>query len=112
MHWNEHGEFFHSGQVLKGSNIIDLVNDAMRHRKYFHLHGCQEFARALCRGNVPQDLVGNQRRWDWMHRETATSDAFSMAEEGSPERTTRSRPKHKTPARREPSTVKNWEPLP
>ena len=30
MHWNERGEFIHNGQVIKGSNIVDLVNDVVR----------------------------------------------------------------------------------
>ena len=47
MHWNERGEFVHNGQVVKGSNIVDLVNDIMRHRKDFHPHGWQEFGRML-----------------------------------------------------------------
>ena len=117
MHWNERGEFVHNGRVVKGSNIIDLVNDVMRHRKGFRPHGWQEFARALREGNVPQDLIGNRQRWDWMHRESATSDAFSTAEEDSPER---SRPRYRTPARRRvtsarlkrerlPSFIKKWE---
>ena len=122
MHWNERGEFVHDGRVIKGSNIVDLVNDVVRHRKDFQPHGWQDFARALRRGNVPQDLVGNRRRWDWMHRDSATSDAFSTAEEGSPERTPR-RPLYKTPARRhrsvsktkikrEPKREMRWESLP
>ena len=124
MSWNERGEFVYNGEVVKGSNIADLVNDVVRHRKTFHPHGWQEFARALRQGNVPQDLIGNRKRWDWMHRESATSDAFSTAEESSPERKSR-RPKDKTPARhrsmskklikREPLSVKKeikWEPYP
>ena len=95
MHWNERGEFIHDIQVIKGSNIVELVNDIMRHRKDFHPQGWQEFAHALHQGNVPQDLVGNRRRWDWMRWESATSDAFSMAEESSPER---SHPRYRTPA--------------
>ena len=123
MHWNEREEFVHNGQVVKGSNIVDLVNDIVRHRKDFHPHGWQEFAPALRKGNVPQDLVGNRKRWDWMHRESATSDAYSTAEESSPERRPRSRPVFKTPARRRaasegikrklrPLSVMKWEPLP
>ena len=53
--WNERGEFFYNG-VVKGSNIADLVNDTVRHRKTFHPHGWQKFAHALCQGNVPQGL--------------------------------------------------------
>ena len=123
MNWNERGEYIHNGEVIKGSNIVDLVNDVVRHRKAFHPHGWQEFARALGQGNVPQDLIGNRKRWDWMHRESATSDAFSTAEESSPERRL-SRPRYRTPARRrsvskkmikrEPTSLKKeikWESL-
>ena len=115
MNWNDRGEFVFNGEVVRGSNVVDLVNDIIRHRKSFQPHGWEEFARALRQSNVPQDLVGNRNRWDWMHRETATSDAFSTAEESSPPR--RSRPKQKTPAKRriksEPRSVKkeikNWD---
>ena len=123
MHWNERGEFVHNGQVIKRCNIVDLVNDVVRQRKDFHPHGWQEFARALHKGNVPQDLVGNRKRWDRMHRESATLDAYSTGEESSPERRPRSRPRIKTPARRRavsagikrergPLNFKKWEPLP
>ena len=118
MSWNERGEFVYNGEVVKGSNIADLVNDVVRHRKTFHPHGWQEFARALRQGNV----IGNRKRWDWMHRESATSDAFSTAEESSPERWP-SHPQYKTPTqrvsmkmvKREPLSVKKeikWEPYP
>ena len=99
MNWNERGEYIHNGEVIRGSNIVDLVNDVVRHRKAFHPHGWQEFALALRQGSVPQDLIGNHKRWDWMHRESATSDAFSTAEESSPKRRL-SRPRYRTPAQR------------
>ena len=85
MNWNEQGEFIHNGEV-KGSNIVHLVKDVVRHRKAFHPHGWQEFAWGLRQGNVSQDLIGNRKHWDWMHWESATSDAYSMAEESSPAR--------------------------
>ena len=123
MNWNERGEYIHNGEVIKGSNIVDLVNDVVRHRKALHPHGWQEFARALRQGNVPQDLIWNRKRWDWMHRESATSDALSTAEESSPERRL-SCPRYRTPARRrsvskkmikrEPTSLKKeikWESL-
>ena len=96
MGWNERGEFVFNDKVVRGSNIVDLVNDLIRHRKSFQPHGWEEFARALRQSNIPQDLVGNRNRWEWMHRESATSDAFSNSEESSPPR--RSGPRHKTPA--------------
>ena len=79
--WNSRGEFVYKGRVVTGSNIVDLVNDMMRQRKGFEPRGRFEFARALRHTNIPQDLVGNRGMWGWMHRESATSDAFSTAEE-------------------------------
>ena len=105
MRWNDRGEFVFDGEVIRGSNIVDLVNDLLWHRKSFQPHGWQKFARALRQTNIPQDLVGNQQRWDWMHRESATSDAFSIAEEEtSPVRS--SRPRYRMPVRRRASTKK------
>ena len=99
MHSKKYEEFVYSGQVIRGSNIVDLVNDVMRYWKDFHSHYWQKFAHAL-HHNVPQELVGNQRRWDWMHPDPATLDAYSMPEEGSPKRTLRSWPRCQTSARR------------
>ena len=98
--WNERGELLFNGEVIQGTNIVDLVNDMVRQRKSFQPHGWREFARALRQDNVPQDLIGNKERWDWMHRESATSDGFSTAVESTPTKSKRkghSLPK--TPAR-------------
>lgn len=99
MGWNDRGEFVHNGEVVQGSNIVDLVNDMLRHRKTFQPRGWQDFARALRQSNVPLDLVGNRHRWEWMHRDSATSDAFSTAEEEE-ESSPRSRPMHRSPAQK------------
>ena len=97
--WNERGELIYQGRIVPGTNMTDLINDALRPRKTFEPHGWQEFARALRHGNVPQDLIGHRKRWDWMHRESATSDAFSTAEE-SPGEERISRSMLKTPSRK------------
>lgn len=81
MTWNERGEFTYKGKTLSGTNVVDLINDAIRHRKTFQPHGWQDFARALRQSNVPQDLIGHRERWEWMHRQSASSDAFSTADE-------------------------------
>ena len=116
--WNSRGEFVYKGRVIAGSNIVDLVNDMMRQRKGFEPRGRFEFARALRHTNVPQDLVGNRHIWGWMHRGSATSDAFSTAEEGiedgDEETPRRSRSLAKTPAAKRERSLKvkhriNWE---
>ena len=79
------GELVFEGEVIKGSNIMDLVNDVLRNRKSFdHLHGWRQFARALPQSNVPRDLVGNRRLSDWMHHEATMSDRHSTEVEITP----------------------------
>ena len=66
--WNERGELVVKGQVISGSNVVDLVNDALRRRKRFEPRGWEIFADALRETNVPQDLVGNPTRWSYISR--------------------------------------------
>jgi hypothetical protein len=33
--WNEKGELKYKGETVRGSNVVDLVNDVLRKRKYF-----------------------------------------------------------------------------
>ena len=104
MSWNDRGEFVYQNQTVSGSNMVDLINDMLRHRRSFQPRGWQDFARALRQTNVPQDMIGHRERWDWMHRESATSDAFSTADEATPVRSRRKKVK----AEKVPSIFK-WE---
>lgn len=72
MSWNEDGTVKLHGKPVSGSNIIDLVNDVLRQRKGIDPRGWQPFAEGLRAANVPQDFVGNKKRWEWMHRKTDT----------------------------------------
>ena len=109
--WNERGEFVYKGRTIAGTNMVDLVNDMLRQRKGFEPYGRFEFARALRHSNVPQDLVGNRRMWGWMHRDSATSDAFSTADESlredGDESLHRSRSVSKTPATQRSRRIKS-----
>lgn len=67
MSWDEDGTMKLYGKPIQGSNIIDLVNDVLRHRKGSEPTGWQSFAEGLREMNIPQDVVGNRERWDWMH---------------------------------------------
>ena len=62
------------GKSIPGSNIIDLVNDVIRHRKGSEPTGWQAFAEGLRDINIPQDVIGNRERWDWMHRVPETPE--------------------------------------
>ena len=51
------------GETIPGSNISDLVSDAMRCRKDFNPTGAKEFFQALSKLNVPKGLARNQNWW-------------------------------------------------
>ena len=78
MSWDEQGTLLLNGKPVDGSHIIDLINDIIRERKHFEPRGWQTFSRGLKEVNVPQDIVGNRKRWDWMHSDTPKSRAKKM----------------------------------
>ena len=61
--WDKTGQVKIEGESIPGSNISDLVSDAMRSRKNFTPEGSKEFFEALTKINVLKDLVRNQERW-------------------------------------------------
>ena len=67
--WNAKGELIYKGNVVPNTHIHDLVQDVLRKRKTHVPVGWKTFARALRESNVPQDLVGNVDRWQWMNQE-------------------------------------------
>ena len=67
--WNTKGELVYKGDVVPNTHIHDLVQDVLRKRKTHVPVGWQTFARALRESNIPQDLVGNLDRWQWMNQE-------------------------------------------
>ena len=69
MTWDAHGTLEYQGKPVVGSNVIDLVNDVLRHRKSSKPKGWEQFAQGLKDINVPQEVVGNKQRWAWMQKE-------------------------------------------
>ena len=69
--WDKTGQVKIEGETIPGSNISDLVSDAMRFRKDFNPTGSKEFFQALSKLNVPEDLVRNQNRWKEVLGETS-----------------------------------------
>ena len=75
MSWDEQGTLKYKGNTISGTNIIDLVNDVIRQRKQFEPTGWQTFSRGLKDINVPQDIIGNRQRWNWIRKyDTDISD--------------------------------------
>ena len=69
MTWNDKGELVYKDQVVPGTNIVDLVNDALRKRKHFEPRGWETFTSGLRELNVPQDIVRNKDRWKVMSKQ-------------------------------------------
>jgi len=69
--WNDEGIVTIDGNVVKDSNIADLINDAMRERKTTRAEGRAQFARLLRALNIPSVLVGNRELL------SATDSSFS-----------------------------------
>ena len=65
--WSSRGEVTIEGVFHSGSNITDLISDVLRARKNFKPAHHEEFAVALARVNVPQELVSNPERWRLVH---------------------------------------------
>ena len=49
-------------RLFPALNLVDLINDTLRHRKGFEPVGWPVFARGLARMNVPENLVRNPQR--------------------------------------------------
>ena len=69
--WDKTGQVKIEGETIPGSNISDLVSDAMRSRRNFNPTGAKEFFEALNKLNVPKDLVRNEERWKELLGETS-----------------------------------------
>lgn len=59
LKWDSQGRVTLDGHTIDGSNIVDLVNDALRHRKRVKATGRLDFARFLQDINTPREFVGN-----------------------------------------------------
>ena len=70
--WNDRGEFVHNGEVVTGSNMVDLVNNVLRKRKHIAPVGWKRFANQLKRLNVSMDLIGNPERWHYIQAGSPT----------------------------------------
>lgn len=61
--WDEQNRLIVDGKPVEGTNIIDLINDALRRWKTFMPHGRRVFAEQLKGINAPRELVGNPHYW-------------------------------------------------
>lgn len=84
--WDEQNRLIVDGKPVEGTNIIDLINDALRRRKTFVPPGRRTFADQLRHINAPRELVGNADYW----RDSGSAAASSHDEFDTPLKTPRS----------------------
>ena len=61
--WNDTGEIIVDGQLVKGSNIIDLIKIQLKDYKSFHPIGVEVFSQFVLESNVPQSVLSPTRRF-------------------------------------------------
>jgi hypothetical protein len=101
--WNEKGELKYKGETVQGSNVVDLVNDVLRKRKYFNPQGWETFGEALRETNVPQNLIGHEDHWRYITQTKRTQRSRKLQHNPSPIRPYSS----KTPRSRR-KEIQNW----
>ena len=76
VNWNDRGELVYNGKEVRGSNMLDLVNDILRNRRKTSTpQGWEYFARGLAHMNIPNELIQNiNRRRIVQQYKQATSD--------------------------------------
>ena len=83
--WDKTGQVKIEGKTIPGSNISDLVSDAMRSRRNFIPTGSKEFFEALNKLNVPKDLVRNEERWKVLGETSGTMATAKPSIRSSPQ---------------------------
>ncbi|KAF4529357.1 hypothetical protein B566_EDAN017369 [Ephemera danica] len=64
--WDQSGRVYVKDQVIRGSNIVDLMNDIVRSRQGNPPTGWEQFASVLASINIPREYVGNDQRWNYI----------------------------------------------
>lgn len=96
--WDDTGQVKLDGKDIQGSNISDLLSDAVR-RNNFNPAGSKEFFRVLSKINMPKDLVRNDERWKQAQIESSSEDEeiiYTSPRHQSPSRYLLTPPKRQT----------------
>ena len=65
LKWNGRGELIIKDEVMKDSNVSDLIHEVLRTRKLSTTpKGWNVFTKSLKDSNIPMDFIGNKMRWE------------------------------------------------
>ena len=59
LRWNDDGEIVHKGNIIKKSNILQLVEHAIQNDKSTP-KGMKLFYKTLGKNNIPKELISNK----------------------------------------------------
>ena len=59
---DEQGQMAFKGRSVPSTDIVDLVNDSLRQRKYFNPDGWELLSKVVGNLNVPEGIVRNENR--------------------------------------------------
>jgi len=97
LSWNGRGEIMYKGQLIQGSNLTDLLKDSQRQYKHLPI-GEREFYRTWAEVNIPEGLLGNEKRKLEVRRyKTQPNDKYIPPPPGIP---------HRSVAKRKPTVSK------
>ncbi|KAI8479494.1 hypothetical protein Bbelb_240640 [Branchiostoma belcheri] len=66
--YDDQGQLLFNKQVVPGSNVADLIRDALQMRRGFNPVGWRSFARGLASINAPEAAIRNPMRLSVIHR--------------------------------------------
>lgn len=76
LNWDNNGTVTIKGVTLPSSNIIDLINDALRPRKSTSPTGWRQLAAYMKEINIPHELIGNPKRRNVTLHDKRTTTTF------------------------------------
>lgn len=108
--WNDRGELVLNGKAIPDTNMIDLINDALRERQQFQPPGRALFAEGLKALNIPRDWVRNKAWWSEPSTDTPLQVPIKTGLE-TPQRPRRTQPRTLMSSKT-PSPLKTFIPTP
>ena len=78
IQWSDRGELIHRQNLVRNSNVVDLISDLLRKSTTTAPDGWQEVAQSLAKSNVAKEFVTNAKRWKHI-RDSLANDAADAA---------------------------------
>ena len=85
--WDNRGKITIDGSAVKGGNIVNLINDAVRNRKQSLSKGSGQFAQVLRKANIPREFIVNDKIWQLVSSPQSDSDYEEETQQSDSEKT-------------------------